>query len=175
MDLAGAAIAGVSAIGGGMVVAVSNDWIRRADSKERTRTELLAAIVGYLHMLELIGLEAARQPKSGRMIKALNRFIEEQTPQIDYTTGRLHEAIFTPHLRSLMDRYSFASNRLLMVAPIDLLERMQVVSDLLAEFEGPDPGWSQRWRDAHASLVRACRLEVGPEAKIGAEVSTRPH
>jgi hypothetical protein len=167
MDLAGAAIAGASAIGGGIVVALSNWWIRRADSRERTRAELLAAVVGYLHMLELIGLEAARQPRAGRAVRALNRFVEERTPQIDYTTGRLHEAIFTPHLRSLMDRYSFASNRLLMVAPIELLERVQGVSDLLAEFEGADPDWSRRWREAHGALVRACREAVGPDAKIG--------
>jgi hypothetical protein len=171
VDLAGAAIAGASAIGGGIVVATSNYWIRQADSKERARAELLAAIVGYLHMLELIGLEAARQPRTGRAVGALNRFVEKRTPQIDYTTGRLHEAIFTPHLRSLMDRYSFVSNRLLMVAPVGLLEHVQGVNDLLAEFEGPDPDWSQRWQDAHGRLIRACREAVGPEAKIGETAS----
>jgi hypothetical protein len=125
-------------------------------------------------MLELIGLEAGRQPRAGRAVKALNRFLEERAPQIDYTTGRLHEAIFTPHLRSLMDRYSFASNRLLMVAPVDLLVHVQGVSDLLAEFDGPDPDWRQRWQDSHGSLVRACRRAVGPKATISTKTSSGP-
>lgn len=164
MDWINAAIAGASAIGGGIVVAISSSRNRKADAEERTHASLLSAIVGYLHMLELIGLEAARQPRSGRAVSALNTFIERRTPQIDYTTGRLHEAIFTPHLRKLMDRYSLAANQLLMVAPSALLDDVQKVNELLTEFTGPDESWIQRWQDARGQLVRACREAVGPEA-----------
>jgi hypothetical protein len=164
MDWVNAAIAGASAIGGGLVVALSNVVVRKADAKDRSREALLSAIVGYLHMLELIGLEAARQPKAGRAVSALNSFIERRIPQLDYTTGRLHEAIFTPHLRGLLERYSLAANQLLMVAPDALLEDVQRVNDLLAEVDGPEPDWTERWQDARAGLVRACRETVGPEA-----------
>jgi hypothetical protein len=165
MDWISAAIAGGSAIAGGAVVAISNYWVRRADIRESRRTELRAAVVDYLHMVDLIGLEASRQPKSGRSVRALNRFIEQRAPQIDYTTGRLHEAIFTPHLRRLMDRLSFATNRLLMVAPFELLAPMEDVNVALADFEGPDPDWNQRWEDARKRFAIACRELVGPEEK----------
>jgi hypothetical protein len=164
MDWISAAIAGASAIGGGIVVAASNSRIRKADAEEGTRAALLSAVVGYLHMLELIGLEAARQPSSGRAVSALNRFIERRAPQLDYTTGRLHEAIFTPYLRTLMDRYSLAANQLLMVAPRELLQAVQRVNELLEEFESPDQGWIEEWQEARGRLVRTCRDIVGPEA-----------
>jgi len=144
--------------------ALSNHRIRNTDAEERTREALRLAIVGYLHMLELIGIEAARQPRSGRAVLALNSFIEKRTPQLDYTSGRLHEAIFTPHLRDLLDRYSLAANQLLMVAPSALLEDIQRVNELLMEFERPDQDWVRRWQEARGQLVRACRDEVGPEA-----------
>jgi hypothetical protein len=51
-----------------------------------------------------------------------------------------------------------------MVAPEGLLEEVQKVNDLLAEVDGPDPDWMERWQDARAGLVRACRDTVGPEA-----------
>lgn len=165
MDWVNAAIAGASAIGGGLVVALSNVVIRKADAKDRSREALLSAIIGYLHILELIGLEAARQPRPSRTVSALNNFIERRTPQLDYTTGRIHEAIFTPHLRGLMERYSLAANQLLMVAPDELLEDIGRVNDLLADIDGPEPGWMERWQDARAELIRACRNMVGPEAE----------
>jgi hypothetical protein len=40
--------------------------------------------------------------------------------------------------------------------------------------EGSDPEWSRRWKDAHGSLVRACREAVGPEAKISVPASASP-
>ncbi len=163
MEWINAAIAGASAVGGGAVVAASNLGVRKADADDRRQAALLSAIVGYLHMIELIGLEAARQPKSGTAVTALNRFIEKRAPQLDYTTGRLHEAIFTPHLRELMDRYSLAANRLLMLAPSPLLEDVDRVNRLLGGFDGLDDEWIARWQEARGQLVRACRVLVGPD------------
>jgi hypothetical protein len=158
-----AVISAGAAIAGGVIVAGSNYWLRRLELRAQDRAELRGALISFLHVVDLIGLEAQRQPKSGRTVRGLNRFVERRLPQIDYTTGRLHERIFTPHLPSLMDRFALAANRLILVAPLDLLPRIEAVSEAFVVFTEPDETWQSRFQHARGELVRAARRAIGTE------------
>lgn len=88
----------------------------------------------FLAVTDLIGLELARQPQPGRSARTVNRLVR-RLPQIDYTSGRLDERIFTPHLRVLLERFSAASNRLALIAPEPVLEIIDELAGLMAEAE----------------------------------------
>lgn len=173
-----------AAVVGGLIVAGSNYSLRRLEIRSRERDELRGALVSFLHVLDLIGREAQRQPRPGRTVRRLNHFVERRLPQIEYTTGRLHELIFTPHFASLMDRFALATNRLMLVAPLDLLPRLEAVSDALADFTEPDERWQRRFEHARGELARAAREAVGAEVgerhtddvdKAGSSERSRSH
>jgi hypothetical protein len=158
-----ALVSGGAAVASGLIVAGSNYLLRRFEVHSREHDELRAALVSFLHALDLIGFEAGRQPRPGRTVRWVNRFLESRLPQVDYTTGRLHERMFTPHLTSLMDRFSHAANRLLMVAPLALLPQVEAVTAALADYQEPTPEWLERFDAARGDLIRAAREAVGGE------------
>ncbi len=146
-----ALISGGSAVLGGVVVAISNSWVRRADRQDAQAGELRATVTDFLAVTDLIGLELARQPQPGRSVRTINRLVR-RLPQIDYTSGRLHERIFTPHLRALLERFSAASSRLALIAPEPMLEIIDDLAGLMAQAEQmPAIGTSAGTRHAAAS------------------------
>jgi hypothetical protein len=110
----------------------------------------------FLAVTDLIGLELARQPHPGRSVRTINRLVR-RLPQIDYTSGRLHERIFTPQLRALLERFSAASNRLALIAPEPMLEIIDELAGLMAQDEQVPAGWNERWNTARGRLVAATR------------------
>jgi hypothetical protein len=58
-----------------------------------------------------------------------------------------------------LDAHSAAGNRLLLIAPEAVLERIEVLNDLLSELRPRDEDWREKWRTARGALVapsRAC-------------------
>jgi hypothetical protein len=113
-----------------------------------------------LAVTQLIGTELDRQPKSGETIGAINRLVE-RFPQLDYTTGRLHERIFAPHFRSVVGRFAYSSNRLTLVAPASLLVVIDELATLMSKASEADNGWTREWNDAQARLVAGTRDFLG--------------
>jgi hypothetical protein len=159
--MANAFLSAAAAIAGGLIVALSNYWLRRLELLASEHEELRVALTSFLHAIDLLGFEAGRQPRSGRTVNAINRFVARWLPQVDYTTGRLHERIFTPRLRSLEERFTFAANRLVLVAPLELLPQIEAVTLALADFAEPDESWRRRFDLARQELLRAARETLG--------------
>src|SRR5712692_9160736 len=83
MDWPTALISGASAVGGGLVVAVSSYKLRRIETADAKRAELRNALAAFLPVLDLLHRELQIQPRQGRASRRVDHsFLAERRPWI---------------------------------------------------------------------------------------------
>jgi hypothetical protein len=154
-------ISGVSAIGGGVVVGVSNYVVQHVQARSARKAELQAVFASFLHAVDLLVAQLRREPKPGRLAKRLNEALARRAPSVDYATGQLHQRLFAPHLQELIDRFYAAGDRLFLIAPAETLVPFEDIFDLLARAEARDEEWDRQWDAARMRLILSCRRALG--------------
>jgi hypothetical protein len=99
------------------------------------------------------------------VVAALNRALERFAPTLDANIGWLHQRIFTPHFPKIVETFSGASNRLLLVAPNELLGPLGKMAELLSHADQRDGEWDQKWDDSRTELVVIARRLLGQEVE----------
>jgi hypothetical protein len=98
------------------------------------------------------------------VVTAINRALERFAPTFDANIGRLHQRIFTPHLQGVVEFFFISANRLLLVAPSEILGPMGKMAELLSHADQRDGEWDEKWDEAHAELVVIARRLLGQKA-----------
>ncbi len=157
---AAAIIAGASAVGGGVIVAVSNYAIGLLQAHEARRTELRRVLIEFGYIVYRIDHLLRMEPTPGKTV----RFINEQMarlPQIDYTLGRTRRRLFEPHLDAFAIELTRAMTAALMLAPLKLLPSMQALTEAMSSVDTRDDAWRQKWNAARTSYFVECRKLFG--------------
>lgn len=156
-----AVIAGASAIGGGLIVAVSNYLVSRAQSREARQGDLRQALVALLSALSQVDQELRAEPESKRTVRIVNTQMSRRFPQIDYITDRIHRRVFQPQLDPLLRRLQDALAATFLTAPLALLDPLGAVSELMENVQQHDVTWRREWDAARSALAVACRRTLG--------------
>jgi hypothetical protein len=169
-----AVISGASAIGGGVVVGVSNYAINRVQARDARNLELRTATVGFLQAVDMVTHQLRSERKPGRIVAGFFRGLERSAPTFDANLARLQQRILTPHIQPMIEFFVAASNRLLLVAPSGMLEPMGEMMELLSRAEERDAEWDQHWDEAHDKLVVIARRLLGHKAGGGRVAAPAP-
>jgi hypothetical protein len=94
------------------------------------------------------------------MVRTINKELK-RFPQLDYNLTRTRRRIFEPRMDSLIDRFFGAMSATVLIAPPELLPRLEAVADLMSEVTPGDPSWFDRWATAQGELVAASRQALG--------------
>jgi hypothetical protein len=150
---AASGLAGV-AIGGGVTFVV-----QRADQDERRRGELAVALSAYGRAIDVLRRELERLPASTRFARITERLINRQrTPGLEYLLGSMHSATLGRSGIRAVEAFETAANRLMLIAPEDVLEAMEMTSQLLGQPR--DETWPARWQSAREQLAVASRRHI---------------
>jgi hypothetical protein len=156
-----ATISGASAIGGGVVVGVSNYVIYRVQSRAAKSDELRAATANFLQAIDLITVQLRTEPTPGPVVTAVFKALRRFAPTFDANIARLQQRILAPHLQRTIESFSAASNRLLLIAPSEMLDPMGEIAELMRRAEERDAAWDKQWNEAHGKFVAVARLILG--------------
>jgi hypothetical protein len=144
----------------GVVVAVSNYGVRRADAEDAQQAELRAASVAFFTQVDVMLHGLRTEPTPGRFVAWVNAQVEH-FPQLDYVTRRLHTRLLDPQFDTLPERTGSAANRLLLVAPLELLGPIGDLLRLLGRAGERDPAWDEQVEAVRGEALRACRRALG--------------
>lgn len=160
MEWLTAVIGLVGALAGSTLTAVFAAWSDSRRARTAQRYELRAALQLYGYALDRVGQEIGQlPPKAGRLAQATQAAIG-RTPQLDWSLGQLaRHTLARPAMRAL-DEYNAAANRLLLIAPEDILAPVERLNQLLSEVEDRGEDWSTRWRSARIELAVVSRRAV---------------
>lgn len=96
-----AIIAGASAIGGGLIVAVSNYAISRAQARAAEKDALSRVLVELGHALSRVEQRLRLEPKPGKTTRAINKTMDTRLPQLYHTIGQIRRRLLEPELTEL--------------------------------------------------------------------------
>jgi hypothetical protein len=106
-----AIIAGRSAFGGGLIVAVSNYAVSWRQAREARKAELQRAIIRLWAVVSRIDHQLRSEPVAGEMERKINEAMSSRLPGIDYNLGRLSRRLLQPHLDAFVVDMNNASPR----------------------------------------------------------------
>lgn len=142
----------------------------RKQERARGRADLAAALQAHGYAADKLGLEIGQLPPPALGARRTQAAIA-RIPLLDWWIGQLaRHTLARPALRSL-DGYMAASNRLVLVAPRELLEPVQQLNELLTRVEtrqtqwhpGWDIEWQADWNAARRAVVNAARTAIGTD------------
>lgn len=81
-------------------------------------------------------------------------------PQLDWLVEHIQRRTIGAPVVAELDSYNAAFNRLLLAAPVDVLDVVEQVQVLVFRLEQRDTAWDQEWVVARAELVRVSRAAV---------------
>lgn len=156
---AGSALLG--SLGGTAITAWFSLRVNNRQLAAGAQAELLACLSAYGYALDRLELEMQQLPPGqGRLVRATQRALL-RVPQLDWSIGQVgRHTLARPAMRAI-DTYSAAANRLLLVAPEELLPSIERLNDLLTDVASRDADWKQRWRAARSEHALAARRSVG--------------
>jgi hypothetical protein len=136
---AGTGLAG-AAIGGGATY-IAHVSQRRGERQD----ELRAALTAFLYALDVLHLELSQLPKQTRVDRALNRFLS-RARNVDFLLGQVsRHTLGRPAARAL-DQFLQAQNRLLLVAPREIVATLRATNELLSRSDRRhETQWQADW------------------------------
>lgn len=170
---AAAIIAGASAIGGGVVVAVSNYVVSRAQARDARRAELQHALIELLDVLSLVTQRLRLEPEAGKAAQTINETIAARLPQLDHAVGLLRRRLLDPKLDGLSSAISKALSRATVIAPLTLLPALGRLAELMEQADERDDSWWAQWEAARTDYTLMCREVVGSGVAPGARERLR--
>jgi hypothetical protein len=143
--------------------------LARRQDRGRGRAELAAALQAHGYAADRLGMEIGQlAPPPARAARASQRAVE-RLPALNWSIGQLaRHTVARPALQAL-DTYIAATNRLILIAPVEMLEALEQLNALLARIETRDAdwhadwntSWRTDWNDARGALVEAGRTAIG--------------
>lgn len=132
----------------------------RARNDQR-RDELAAALAAFGYALDRLRKEFdAMPPPPRRAGRVVERAASRWFPTVDWWVGQIvRHTTARPALRA-HDAVMAATNRLLLVAPEQLLDHVVAIIELLDRARPHDEDWQAQWLERRAELLRASRSLV---------------
>jgi hypothetical protein len=135
--------------------------ISRRNARDVRQGGLRETLVALVSVLSQVDHELRTEPRSKRIVRAVNEQMETRFPQVDYITGRIHRRLFQPQLDGLIVRLHDAMAAALLDAPPELLGVLEAVNAVMSQVDQHNDDWWQAWDEARPGLVRACRTLLG--------------
>lgn len=161
-----AIIAGTSAIGGSLIVAVSNYAISSAQARSVERDALSRVLVELGHALSRVEQRLRLEPKPGKTTRAINETMDTKLPQLHYTIGQIRRRLLEPELTELSTALSKALSAATVTATPEMLPVLGVLAELMGEAERAERrerDWWKRWNEARADyFVQSRRVLSSP-------------
>jgi hypothetical protein len=129
--------------------------LARAERAERGRGELAAALMAFGYAVDRMGLEVGQLPPApSRLNRRLNAGLT-RVRMLDWLVGQAsRHSLGRPAMRAL-DGLMATHNRLMLVAPVPVLEAAERIHELLGRVEDRDEEWKTRWQLAREQLLVA--------------------
>jgi hypothetical protein len=173
-----ALIAGLSAVGGGAIVAGSNYAINRAQAADARSRELRSALIELGVVVARIDHRLRTEPEPGKASRAINEAMSTRIPQLDHAVGLLRRRLLDPSLDDLVAEMSRALTTATVLSPPSLLPALSQLTEAMDSANGKDDEWWARWNAARTNYFLRCREVVGFEVpepgseRAGADAST---
>lgn len=160
-----AIIAGASAIGGGLIVAVSNYAISRVQARDAEREELARVLVELYYALSRVDQRLRLEPKPGRAVRAINDTLDTRLPFFHYTIGRIRRRLLEPDLDELLVALLKALSAATLTAPKELLAVIGTLAELMSELATPEGDWLTRWNEARSDYFVQSRRALSADGR----------
>lgn len=130
------------------------------EQRGRDVEELRAALAAYGAVLDRFGRHLDQLPHPpGPAGRWVNRQVSRWR-DLDWAMGRLSAGTLGRGAMRTLDELITAMNRLLLIAPEEVLDAVLGISVLLERFERRDEHWRQEWREARNAVATASRAAV---------------
>lgn len=156
----------------GLTGAISLALMRRQD-RSRGRSDLAAALQAHGYAADKLGVEIAQLPPPPARVARASQALVERLPMLNWSMSQVaRHTLARPAMRSV-DTYMAAMNRLMLVAPREVLEPLERLNELLTRIEGRhaewhidwDVEWRADWNAARGALMHAARAAIGTEGQ----------
>jgi hypothetical protein len=155
-----AGIAAGAALLGSALTGLITSKVAAREQRGRDVEELRAALAAYGAVLDRFGRHLDQLPHPpGPAGRWVNRQISRWR-DLDWAMGRLSTGTLARGAMRTLDELITAMNRLLLIAPEEVLEAVLGISALLERFERRDEGWGEKWREARNTVAAASRAAV---------------
>jgi hypothetical protein len=155
----GAIAAGAALVSSGLTGAIA----LRASGQQvdaKRSADLAAALQAYGYSIDTLTLELGQLPPDPGHAGKATQAAAARLPTLSWSLGQIsRHSIGRPAMRAL-DVHAAAFNRLVLIAPSEVLNVIQDFSDLLSRFAQRNEGWDRSWRETRASLVEVSREAV---------------
>ena len=155
-------ITGIAALLGAGIGGGVTFLVQRADRKERARGELAAAVVAFGYALDSLHTELTRIPRPTRLGRLTDQAINEQRfPNLNRLLIWANSKTVGRDAERALDRFMSAANRLMVLAPLELLPIIERANQLLSRVDERDDAWEKRWWAMRAELTVESRKLLG--------------
>jgi hypothetical protein len=156
-----ALIAALSAIGGGLIVAVSNYEISRNQARDARHLELRQVLTELFHVLSRIDARLRREPQGGKVANTVNRQMQTRAPMLDYAIGQIRRRLLEPELVAFEVELTRALSAATVIAPPSLLDTLGTLTQLMSRAPDMDSEWWREWDAAKGRCLVQCREILG--------------
>ncbi|MFI4978004.1 MAG: hypothetical protein ACHQC8_04925 [Solirubrobacterales bacterium] len=154
-----AIIAGASAIGGGLIVALSNYAISRAQARDARRERLEGVLSELGYTVGRVDHQLRLEPKPSKVEQEINETMEARAPMLRYSLGRIRRRLLEPELTELTMALSKALSAATIATPRTMLPVLVELTELMGQVEDPPDDWWDKWNKARSDyFVQARRL-----------------
>lgn len=159
-SLIAAAVAAGAALLSSALTGFITHKIAAREQRGRDVEELRAALSAYGAVLDRFGRHLDQMPHPpGPAGRWVNRQVSRWRG-LDWAMGRLSTGTLGRGAMRTLDELIAAMNRLLLIAPEEVLDAVLGISVLLERFEQRDEDWRQEWREARNAVAAASRAAV---------------
>jgi hypothetical protein len=156
------AITGVAGLLGAGVGGGVTFLVQRADRQERARGELAAAVLAFGYALDSLHTELTRIPRPTTAARFVDHVINEQRfPNLNRLLVWANSKTISRDAERALDRFMSAANRLMVLAPLELLPVIERANQLLSRVDERDDGWEEQWWAMRAGLTVESRKLLG--------------
>jgi hypothetical protein len=156
-----AIIAGLSAIGGGAVVAAANYLISRVQARDAERAELRQALTELYDAIMRLDHRLRLEPEPGRGAQWFER-VRVRLPLLA-DLGRLSRRLLDPQLEVLMANLSKALSAAGVTGPQELMGPIARITDLMGTWGQSEEDWWPRWQAACKDYFLLSRKLLGSD------------
>lgn len=155
-------ITGVTGLLGAVIGSSIAFLAQRADRKDRTRGELGAAVVAFGYALDSLHTELTRIPRSTGLARLTDQVINTQRlPNLNRLLLWANSKTIGRDAERAIDRFMSAANRVMVLAPLELLPVVERANQLLTRAAERDDTWEEQWWAMRAELTVQTRKLVG--------------
>lgn len=147
----------------------------RRHARTQKRDELAASLHSYCYATDLMNLEIEQLPPPSSSFATALQSTAARLPTLDYTLGQISRRMLGRKAQHALDTYLAAFNRLMLIAPLPVLQTMEAINALLARVdERHSATWPKDWSTARGALAAAGREAIqDPPAALGVRRARR--